>query len=60
MNCNMYTHKLTQENIKTLERIGYHILGPAKGLLACGEEGIGRMVDVPVIIQYIQKILRNK
>lgn len=60
MNQNMYSHPLTRKNIKTLKDLGYHIIGPEKGRLACGTEGIGRMSEPEDIILRIKQILKKK
>ncbi|MFH1283417.1 MAG: flavoprotein [bacterium] len=60
MNSNMFTHQLTQANLERLRSTGYKILGPQKGDLACGEEGIGRMFDVTGIVDYLRKCLSAK
>lgn len=56
MNTNMYLNPITQENIKKLQDIGVHFLGPDTGELACGDEGIGRMVDLDLIIKKIKSL----
>lgn len=43
MNPMMWTHAATQENLETLQKRGLEIIGPAKGDMACGETGVGRM-----------------
>ncbi len=43
MNGNMWQHPATQENKKILEKRGVKMIGPDKGMLACGYQGIGRM-----------------
>ena len=50
MNVLMWQHAATQANIATLEKRGVIRIGPAEGLMACGEEGIGRMAEVPDIL----------
>jgi phosphopantothenoylcysteine decarboxylase/phosphopantothenate--cysteine ligase len=51
MNDNMYQHKITQANISTLKKIGYKLIGPVSGRLACGRTALGRMSDVDEIIR---------
>jgi len=36
--------------VKILQQRGIKLLGPAGGLMACGEEGEGRMIEVPEIL----------
>lgn len=58
MNTNMYEHKITQENIAKLKKIGYRFIGPEKGKLATGKIGIGHLADVEDIVKEVKKILR--
>ncbi len=46
MNVHMWTHPATQKNIGKLRALGYHILGPDSGMLACGYTGEGRLIDI--------------
>jgi len=50
MNKNMWENPIVQENISKLRSLGYQIMGPEVGWLACGVEGAGRMAEVPEII----------
>ena len=50
MNTNMYTHPATQANIEILRKRGAAFIGPASGRLACGTEGLGRLADIPDIL----------
>ncbi|MCY4505213.1 MAG: bifunctional phosphopantothenoylcysteine decarboxylase/phosphopantothenate--cysteine ligase CoaBC [Hyphomicrobiales bacterium] len=43
MNVAMWEHAATQDNLRQLGARGAHILAPASGDLACGEEGAGRL-----------------
>ena len=45
MNSKMYCHPATQANCAKLRDYGYQVIEPGEGLLACGEEGIGKLVD---------------
>jgi len=45
MNSQMYLHPATRTNLATLRGYGYHVLEPASGTLACGEEGQGRLAE---------------
>ena len=44
MNSNMYCHAATQANLARLKEYGYLIIEPEEGTLACGDEGVGRLV----------------
>ena len=49
----MYEKDITQENIKVLSRYRFKIIEPVYGLLACNEEGIGKMAEPEEIAFYI-------
>jgi len=51
MNGHMWLHPATQHNVATLKARGVEFLGPDKGLLACGYEGIGRLWPVEQIAE---------
>jgi phosphopantothenoylcysteine decarboxylase len=57
MNGKMWLHTATQNNVKLLQSRGIELIGPEKGMLACGYEGIGRLWDVDKIVEKIQKLL---
>ncbi|MBU1078287.1 MAG: hypothetical protein KKH98_13400 [Spirochaetes bacterium] len=60
MNSNMYNNPIFQENLKLLKKYDkkYKIIGPEKGDLACGDEGIGRMSEVDTIIKALQNEIK--
>jgi phosphopantothenoylcysteine decarboxylase/phosphopantothenate--cysteine ligase len=60
MNIHMYEHPVLQENLRKLRRIGYHIMEPAEGYLACGYEGKGRLPDPEKIVEEIERLLKPK
>ncbi|MEK6201753.1 MAG: bifunctional phosphopantothenoylcysteine decarboxylase/phosphopantothenate--cysteine ligase CoaBC, partial [Desulfobulbaceae bacterium] len=45
MNSQMYCHPAVQENIEKLKMLGYRILTPESGRMACKEEGPGRLPE---------------
>ncbi|MEW6068972.1 MAG: bifunctional phosphopantothenoylcysteine decarboxylase/phosphopantothenate--cysteine ligase CoaBC [Nitrospirota bacterium] len=53
MNWRMYENPALQENRRYLLSHGVIQVGPEKGDLACGEEGVGRMSDIHDIIEAI-------
>ena len=59
MNTRMYENPIVRENITSLEKFGYIIIEPDEGDLACGEKGIGRLAEVPRIIQTIVDTLNS-
>jgi len=50
MNVNMYRHPTVRENIARLARLGYHVLEPDAGRLACGAWGPGRLPEPARIV----------
>jgi phosphopantothenoylcysteine synthetase/decarboxylase len=53
MNGKMWLHPATQTNVKTLKSRGATFIGPDKGMLSCGYEGIGRLWPVEKIAEQI-------
>jgi phosphopantothenoylcysteine decarboxylase / phosphopantothenate---cysteine ligase len=51
MNWRMYENPACQRNLDLLRSAGVIQVGPESGGLACGEEGVGRMAEVPEIIE---------
>ena len=60
MNTNMWNNPIVQENLTKLSKLGYHILEPASGYLACGTSGIGRMREVEEIFDKTVDIMTPK
>lgn len=58
MNDKMYTHGIVQENIAKLKRTGYKFVGPVKGRLACGYEGMGCLADAQAIASEVKRLLK--
>ena len=59
MNTAMWEHPATQANVKLLKDRGVHMIGPAGGLLACGDSGIGRMSEPEEITEEILHLLNS-
>jgi phosphopantothenoylcysteine decarboxylase/phosphopantothenate--cysteine ligase len=57
MNNNMWENQAVQRNIKMIKQMGFQLIGPETGRLACGTEGIGRMAEPQDIIRAIEKIV---
>jgi phosphopantothenoylcysteine decarboxylase/phosphopantothenate--cysteine ligase len=57
MNVRMWEHPATQANAAALAERGVELLGPAKGELAEGEHGPGRMVEPEEIFARAQELL---
>lgn len=54
MNTYMLAHVTVRQNLDTLRARGVGIIEPVNGLLACGDEGAGKMPDVPELVQHIR------
>ena len=57
METNMYNNPVTQDNLSRLKVRNFVIIGPAKGWLASGKKGLGRLADINDIIGSINQIL---
>jgi len=53
MNVEMWENAATQRNVATLRADGVVLMGPASGDQACGEVGMGRMLEPDEILQSI-------
>ncbi|MFN3691994.1 MAG: bifunctional phosphopantothenoylcysteine decarboxylase/phosphopantothenate--cysteine ligase CoaBC [Fervidobacterium sp.] len=60
MNTRMYENVLTQENLRKLESLGWQIVDPESGHLACGETGKGRYPENEKIIEFIKIVTEEK
>ena len=55
MNHNMFHNPIVQDNLEKLEKFGYEIIPPEKGMLANGDSGDGRMPEEKILLEYILK-----
>jgi phosphopantothenoylcysteine decarboxylase / phosphopantothenate---cysteine ligase len=60
MNWAMLQHPTVVQNVETLRRRGVEVIEPGSGPLAEGEEGPGRLADIPVIVERVQQLFRPK
>jgi len=60
MNREMWENKATQRNIAQLIADGVQVLGPDSGMQACGEEGLGRMLEPEQLVQHIMASFQPK
>ena len=60
MNEKMWNNKQTQKNLQILRENGIRILDPITDLLACGEYGVGKMLEPQDIFQNLDKFFANK
>ena len=54
MNTEMYNNPITQRNLEGLRSLGYHIMEPAEGWLACGITGVGRLPEPEAIVEWLE------
>jgi phosphopantothenoylcysteine decarboxylase/phosphopantothenate--cysteine ligase len=55
MNWSMLQHATVVQNLETLRRRGVDIIDPETGPLAEGEEGAGRLADIPVLVERVKR-----
>ena len=60
MNTGMFENEATQSNIQTIISRKIHVVEPAKGRLACGDVGKGRLPDIDIILKSIENILASR
>ncbi|MFH1044406.1 MAG: bifunctional phosphopantothenoylcysteine decarboxylase/phosphopantothenate--cysteine ligase CoaBC [Pseudomonadota bacterium] len=60
MNLQMWGNPATQRNLAQLRADGIAILGPASGDQACGETGMGRMLEAEEIFEEIEAAFQPK
>ncbi|MCH7699726.1 MAG: bifunctional phosphopantothenoylcysteine decarboxylase/phosphopantothenate--cysteine ligase CoaBC, partial [Chloroflexi bacterium] len=57
MDNQMYEDASTQANLETLKERGYTIVGPAKGRLASGQSGLGRLIDTESLVGAVKQAI---
>lgn len=60
MNVHMYENPITQKNIYFLRDMGFEVMEPDEGFLACGYSGKGRFPEVTKIMDKIEYMLTDK
>ena len=60
MNRQMWQNAATQRNVATLKGDGVSLLGPAAGEQACGETGLGRMLEAAEILAEVIAFFQPK
>ena len=60
MNRQMWENPATQRNLATLRHDGVTILGPASGVQACGETGMGRMLEVQELAETLHSFFQPR
>jgi phosphopantothenoylcysteine synthetase/decarboxylase len=59
MNEKMWQNPAVGQNVRRLNEMGFEIIGPQTGRLACGAEGIGRMAEVADIMRQVEKMTKK-
>jgi phosphopantothenoylcysteine decarboxylase / phosphopantothenate---cysteine ligase len=60
MNRQMWEHPATRRNLSQLEKDGTTVVGPASGDQACGETGMGRMLEAEEVAEAIHALVAPK
>lgn len=58
MNDVMYAHQVQHRNIQRLKQLGYAVVEPDAGDLACGRKGQGRLASAEKILTRLETLLR--
>lgn len=53
MNTRMYENPITLDNLETCRRYGMKVIEPARGYLACGDIGAGKMPEPAQLLEWI-------
>ncbi len=60
MNTRMFQNPVVQDNLRILEKYGMEVITPARGYLACGDTGEGKMPEPEALYEAIVKALTPK
>ena len=60
MNTNMYNNQIVQDNIAKLAHYGWDIIEPASGVLACKDDGKGKLPQVEQLLDHIYSQIRHE
>lgn len=60
MNTHMFEHPATQGSIARIRELGYRVIEPASGYLACGDTGRGKMPEPEELLDHILQELAYK
>ena len=56
MNNRMWENRAVQANVESVRKLGYHVMEPADGFLACGTYAKGRLADPARIVTEVEKL----
>lgn len=57
MNDRMWKNKATQRNLEAVRELGYRIVEPEEGFLACGTYAVGRLAGPARIVAEVERLL---
>jgi phosphopantothenoylcysteine decarboxylase/phosphopantothenate--cysteine ligase len=60
MNQQMWSNAATQDNLATLRARGVRVFGPGEGSQACGEVGLGRMLEPPQLVELTTGLFESR
>jgi phosphopantothenoylcysteine decarboxylase/phosphopantothenate--cysteine ligase len=60
MNSRMYSHPSTRQNIARLKELGYMVIDPDCGMMACKDEGEGRLPEWNEVKEYVAQSLSHQ
>lgn len=60
MNKQMWDNAATQRNLAQIRQDGIHVFGPARGEQACGELGMGRMLEADTLLIELEALFQPK
>ena len=60
MNVEMWENPATQRNVRRLQKFGVVFAGPVAGDQACGETGLGRMLEPEQIVAEVEALFQPK
>lgn len=60
MNTRMIENPIVVRNMETLKEFGFEIIEPASGHLACGDDGKGKLPEMNVLFEHLERALTKK
>ena len=60
MNTAMFDNPATQDNLEILKDYGFEVIEPDEGLLACGDEGKGKMPEPDYLIACVEHAIASE
>ncbi|MDR3021423.1 MAG: bifunctional 4'-phosphopantothenoylcysteine decarboxylase/phosphopantothenoylcysteine synthetase, partial [Clostridiales bacterium] len=57
MNTQMWNNSILVSNVQKLQLYGYDFIMPESGILACGEQGLGKLASADTIVNFVENKL---